>query len=292
MVFSPLVSTLLFLGVATIGQTSSIHGHGHAVHRHRGLAERVVVPIELSETRPTVSRTLHRRRSCHAPGTFSSSAATAASSTVDIVATAKTVPATTEQKTAAVEKTSTGTTVLTATTAAAGTATTSPSSSSGSGGGHQFTLVNKCSSAVKPMVVSTACGYSPRCAGAFSSALPSVGSLTAGQTTTINVPNNFVGRIFSQDGSCGAKGESCTMLEFNLDADSFYTPNSYDISNIQGFTQSIALGAAGCPTVTCTSPGCTCDNAYPIGDMTGCGSDLPVKACGKGNKAFTVVFCP
>jgi hypothetical protein len=27
-------------------------------------------------------------------------------------------------------------------------------------------------------------------------------------------------------------------------------------------------------------------------DMTGCGNDLPVKACGKGNIAFTVVFCP
>jgi len=142
------------------------------------------------------------------------------------------------------------------------------------------------------MVVSTACGYSARCADASTAALPSVGSLAAGTTTTINVPNNFVGRIFSQDGSCGAKGEDCTMLEFNLDADSFYTPNSYDISNIQGFTQSISLGAAGCSTVTCTSPSCSCENAYPIGDMTGCGNDLPVKACGKGNIAFTVVFCP
>ncbi|KAJ7140931.1 hypothetical protein C8R44DRAFT_726634 [Mycena epipterygia] len=28
------------------------------------------------------------------------------------------------------------------------------------------------------------------------------------------------------------------------------------------------------------------------GDTTGCGNDLPVKACGKGNIAVTVVFCP
>jgi hypothetical protein len=82
------------------------------------------------------------------------------------------------------------------------------------------------------------------------------------------------------------------MLEFNLDADSFYTPNSYDISNIQGFTQSISLGAEGCATVTCTDPSCSCTDAYPIGDTTGCGNDLPVKACGKGNIPFTVVFCP
>ncbi|KAJ6456418.1 hypothetical protein C8R45DRAFT_844999, partial [Mycena sanguinolenta] len=150
----------------------------------------------------------------------------------------------------------------------------------------------QCSSAVQPVVVSTACGYSPRCADASTAPLPSPGSLGAGKTTTITVPNSFVGRIFAQDGSCGAEGESCTMLEFNLDADSFYTPNSYDISNIQGFTQSISLGAEGCATVTCTDPSCSCTDAYPIGDTTGCGNDLPVKACGKGNIPFTVVFCP
>ncbi|KAF8129091.1 hypothetical protein K438DRAFT_2032593 [Mycena galopus ATCC 62051] len=72
-------------------------------------------------------------------------------------------------------------------------------------------------------------------------------------------------------------------------ADSFYTPNSCDISN---FTQSISLGAEGCDTVTCTSANFSCEDAYPIGDMTGCGNDLPVKVCGAGNIAFTVVFCP
>ncbi|KAF8138030.1 hypothetical protein K438DRAFT_1478998, partial [Mycena galopus ATCC 62051] len=161
--------------------------------------------------------------------------------------------------------------------------------------GHEFTLTNKCSSAVRPVVVSTACGYSPRCSDAFTGSLPSPGSLAAGATTTITIPDNFVGRLFAQDGSCGAEGESCTMLEFNLGtarAALLLHPNSYDISNIQGFTQSISLGAEGCDTVTCTDANCSCENAYPIGDTTGCGDDLPVKACGAGNKAFTVVFCP
>ncbi|KAJ6526958.1 hypothetical protein DFH09DRAFT_1187210 [Mycena vulgaris] len=298
MVFAPLVSTLFVLGLTAIVQTTSIHGN--SVH-HRGLSQRVAHPVELIERHP-VSRKINRRRSCNAPGISSSiSTAVAPSSTINVATTKQEVAETTTT----LEKTSTSTTekhtapTTTATTAATTTAastetgtTSSGSSSSSSSGGHQFTLINKCSNAVKPVVVTTACGYSPRCSDASTAAMPSIGSLAAGGTTTINIANNFVGRIFAQDGSCGAKGEDCTMLEFNLDADSFYTPNSYDISNIQGFTQSISLGAAGCSTVTCTSPSCTCENAYPIGDMTGCGNDLPVKACSKGNKAFTVVFCP
>ncbi|KAJ7762550.1 hypothetical protein B0H16DRAFT_1311828 [Mycena metata] len=237
---------------------------------------------------------MHRRRSCKAPGVSSTLTTSTAISTTETSSTNAEVKTTV---TAAVTKLTTaeGTTTATKQTTAAVTtaaASTGTAASTSSSGGHQFTLTNKCSSAVKPVVVSTACGYSPRCADAFTAALPSPGSLAAGGTTTITIPNDFVGRIFAQDGSCGAKGESCTMLEFNLDADSFYTPNSYDISNIQGFTQSISLGAAGCSTVTCTSPSCGCENAYPIGDMTGCGNDLPVKACGKGNIAFDVVFCP
>ncbi|KAJ7140948.1 hypothetical protein C8R44DRAFT_603999 [Mycena epipterygia] len=255
-----------------------------------------------------VARKIHRRRSCNAPGISSASAAAApslstASLSTPSLSTAIDTSITKEEAktTSTAEKTSTSTSTIrtaakdtTTTTAAAASTETSPtSSSSSSSGGHQFTLINKCSSAVKPVVVSTACGYSPRCSDASTAAPPSVGSLEAGQTTSITIADNFVGRIFAQNGKCGAKGEDCTMLEFNLaDADSFYTPNSYDISNIQGFTQSISLGAAGCSTVTCTNPSCTCDNAYSIGDTTGCGNDLPVKACGKGNIAFTVVFCP
>ena len=32
------------------------------------------------------------------------------------------------------------------------------------------------------------------------------------------------GRVFNQIGSCGTKGEGCTMTEFNLDTGSLYTP--------------------------------------------------------------------
>lgn len=46
------------------------------------------------------------------------------------------------------------------------------------------------------------------------------------------------------------------MLEFNLDSGSEFTPQAYDISNIQGFTQSISVGADGCATATCTSASC------------------------------------
>ncbi|KAJ7354483.1 hypothetical protein DFH08DRAFT_985098 [Mycena albidolilacea] len=283
MVSSTLASTFLVLGLAAIAQSSSIHGP--AVH-HRGVAERIAHSIEFGERQAPAGK-LNRRRSCKAPG--SSFAAPTGEFTTS------TVSHTTTKATAKTTSTATGTIITTphntvATTAAS--TNTDTSSSTSSSGGHQFTLVNKCSNAVKPVVASTACGYSPRCADASTAAMPSPGSLAAGETTTITIPNKFVGRIFSQDGSCGAKGESCTMLEFNLDADSVYTPNSYDISNIQGFTQSISLGAEGCSTVTCTSPSCSCNDAYPIGDMTGCGNDLPVKACGKGNVPFTVVFCP
>ncbi|KAJ6616662.1 hypothetical protein B0H10DRAFT_1799153 [Mycena sp. CBHHK59/15] len=262
-------------------------------HRsHADLAERIAAhPVPHL---PIKSHRLHRRKTCKVPSSSvsSSSASSSSTSSSSPVAQAATTKSTIAAKATTAAAIAVDTTAKHTTTAAAASTTTAATSSSGSSGGHAFTLVNKCSSAVKPVVVSTACGYSPRCADAYTAALPSVGSLAAGQTTTINVPDNFVGRIFAQDGSCGASGESCTMLEFNLDADSFYTPNSYDISNIQGFTQSISLGAAGCATVTCTSPSCSCQNAYPIGDMTGCGNDLPVKACGKGNIAFTVVFCP
>lgn len=46
------------------------------------------------------------------------------------------------------------------------------------------------------------------------------------------------------------------MGEFNLDSGSFYTPQAYDISNIQGYTQSMGVKAAGCDEVRCTSPTC------------------------------------
>ncbi|KAK7444098.1 hypothetical protein VKT23_015496 [Stygiomarasmius scandens] len=162
---------------------------------------------------------------------------------------------------------------------------------------HAFTLTNKCGNAVNPIIADTRCGYSPRCDGAASFTGAQPGSLAAGASKTVTIPSNWVGRIFNQNGSCGEKGESCTITEFNLDSGDQFTPQTYDISNIQGFTQSIQIGANGCDTVTCTNANCGCSNAYPIGDTTGCQAstgtvDNPVRACGAGNIAFSVVFCP
>ncbi|KII86556.1 hypothetical protein PLICRDRAFT_259199 [Plicaturopsis crispa FD-325 SS-3] len=152
---------------------------------------------------------------------------------------------------------------------------------------HPFTLVNKCGNAINAVVADTKCGYSPRCddASAYSGAQP--GTIAAGASASITIDNAWVGRIFAQNGNCGAKGEDCTISEFNLDTGSQYTAQAYDISNIQGFTQSTSLGAAGCATSTCTSASCACTDAYPVGDTTGCGDDAPVKACGPGAIAFT-----
>ncbi|KAF5336763.1 hypothetical protein D9758_016381 [Tetrapyrgos nigripes] len=157
---------------------------------------------------------------------------------------------------------------------------------------HAFTFTNRCGNAVNPIIADTRCGYSPRCSDASSFTGAQPGSLAPGASRTVNVPNSWVGRVFNQNGACGAKGEGCTLGEFNLDSGDFFTPQSYDISNIQGFTQSIQIGAAGCATVTCTNANCGCSNAYPVGDLSGCGNDSPVRACGAGNIAFNVVFCP
>nr|ALA44973.1 thaumatin-like protein 11 [Moniliophthora perniciosa] len=152
---------------------------------------------------------------------------------------------------------------------------------------HQFTLTNRCGNTITPVIADTRCGYSPRCDGAasYTSAQPS--QMASGASQTVTVPSNWVGRIFAQNGSCGPKGEDCSVTEFNLDSGDAFTPQSYDISNIQGFTQSFQIGAAGCETVTCTSADCGCKNAYPVGDISGCGNDSPVRGCGAGNVAFS-----
>ncbi|KAK1231365.1 hypothetical protein PQX77_005527 [Marasmius sp. AFHP31] len=157
---------------------------------------------------------------------------------------------------------------------------------------HRFTITNRCGSSVNPIVANTRCGYSPRCNDAVDFTAAQPGTIGAGQSKTITIPSRWVGRIFNQNGRCGAKGESCTLLEYNLDSGDRFTPQSYDISNIQGFTQSISTGAVGCETVTCTNVNCGCRSAYPPGDLSGCGNDSPVRACGAGDIAFNVVFCP
>ncbi|KII86557.1 hypothetical protein PLICRDRAFT_259166 [Plicaturopsis crispa FD-325 SS-3] len=216
--------------------------------------------------------------------------AAAANSTSAAVATTAAISTTAK----AAATTTTAKKVTTSQVKASSTASSPAASSSGSGStsGHKFTLTNKCSNAVKPVFADTRCGYSPRCsdASSFSGAQPA--SLAAGATTTVTVDDNWVGRLFAQNGKCGASGEDCTMLEFNLDSGSQWTPQAYDISNIQGFTQSISVGADGCDTATCTSASCGCSNAYKVGDLAGCGGDEAVKACGAGNVGFNVVFCP
>ncbi|KAF8526932.1 hypothetical protein BU17DRAFT_40116 [Hysterangium stoloniferum] len=152
--------------------------------------------------------------------------------------------------------------------------------------GHQFTLTNKCGNNVQPVIADTRCGYSPRCGDAAAYSGPQPRVLGPGQSQTVTINSDWVGRIFVQNGRCGSKGESCTLTEYNLDTGNQFTPQAYDISNIQGFTQSIQLGANGCDTVTCTNANCGCSNAYPVGDLSGCGNDSPVRACGAGDIAF------
>ncbi|KAF7311723.1 Thaumatin-like protein [Mycena indigotica] len=154
-------------------------------------------------------------------------------------------------------------------------------------GSHPFTFVNKCGAPVTPVITDTRCGYSPRCADAVPFSGPQPGQLGPGQSKTVTVNARWVGRVFASHPQCGPKGESCTMGEFNLDSGDFFTPQSYDISNIQGFTDSMQIAASGCDTVTCTNANCGCRNAYPIGDLSGCGNDSPVHACGAGGIAFT-----
>ncbi|KAF7292103.1 Thaumatin-like protein 12 [Mycena indigotica] len=159
-------------------------------------------------------------------------------------------------------------------------------------GSHPFTFVNKCGSTVNPVIADTRCGYSPRCGDAASFSGQQPGQIGAGQRKTVNIDARWVGRIFNKRGQCGPKGESCTLGEFNLDTGDQWTPQAYDISNIQGFTDSIQISANGCDTVTCTNANCGCRNAYPIGDTSGCGNDSPVRGCGAGAVPFTITFCP
>ncbi|KAF8896129.1 hypothetical protein BD779DRAFT_1639520 [Infundibulicybe gibba] len=166
---------------------------------------------------------------------------------------------------------------------------------------HKFTIVNKCATGLQPIIADTSCGYSPRCNTPGSGGVPNParpftggqpGFLAPGASTTVTVNERWNGRIVGQDGRCGAAGESCTMAEFNLDTGSVWTPQAYDISNIQGYTHPMSISVSGCDTVTCLIADCGCKNGYAIGDLTGCGNDSPVRGCSAGSKAWTVTFCP
>lgn len=89
----------------------------------------------------------------------------------------------------------------------------------------------------------------------------------------------------------------------------------YDISNIEGFSVGQKIEASGGQTVSCTSAGCDCTQAYGVGseshpqlhlhddsslffvDTAGtcAGSsvvDRAVRATGTANAAFTITYCP
>ncbi|KAF9445508.1 hypothetical protein P691DRAFT_734869 [Macrolepiota fuliginosa MF-IS2] len=166
---------------------------------------------------------------------------------------------------------------------------------------HTFTFKNNCGSNIQPVIANVNCGYSPRCSTPGSGGVPNPAisyngpqphSLAHGASQTLTINRQWNGRIFAQNGKCGAKGESCTMTEFNLDTGNNFTPQAYDISNIQGFTQSISIAVNGCDTVTCTNVNCGCTSAYPPGDLSGCGNDSPVRGCSAGDHSWTVTFCP
>ncbi|CAK5266521.1 unnamed protein product [Mycena citricolor] len=159
-------------------------------------------------------------------------------------------------------------------------------------GSHPFTFVNRCGGPITPVIADTKCGYSPRCGDAASYSGPQPGAIAPGASATYNINTAWVGRVFASHPQCGPKGESCTLGEFNLDTGSQFTAQAYDISNIQGFTDGMAISAAGCAGVSCPNVNCGCTQAYAPGDLSGCGADLPVRACGPGSVAFTVTWCP
>ncbi|KAJ7745567.1 hypothetical protein DFH07DRAFT_748780, partial [Mycena maculata] len=153
-----------------------------------------------------------------------------------------------------------------------------------------FTLKNNCANDIQPVIANARCGYSPRCANATSYTGAQPGSILAnGGSVPVTIPSAWVGRVFANTPACGASGENCTITEFNLDTGSNYTAQNYDISNIQGFTQSVQISSDLCPThtVTCTNANCGARLFPNIVLTTGCGGDHPVQACGPGDVQFT-----
>jgi len=152
--------------------------------------------------------------------------------------------------------------------------------------GHEFTLHNKCSYSV-PLHVNNWANVPYKG--------PQPGTLRAGEIKKITMPTGWDGRICHAVGGCGKSCfGKCSMTEFNLDTGNKFTPQAYDISNIQGFTvpQAIVPTDKSCDSVHCLHANCACSQAYPVGDTTGCGDDFPVKACGAGNKAMDIIYCP
>ncbi|KAG8770386.1 hypothetical protein FRC12_004294, partial [Ceratobasidium sp. 428] len=118
--------------------------------------------------------------------------------------------------------------------------------------------------------------------------------VSAYSSRSISVPDGWDGRVCDKTASGVCANScygSCSMVEFNMNAGGL---NYYDISNIQAYSVAQAVSSS-CGSVTCTSAGCPCNQAYRPGDTSGtCGGtgpvDQAVRACGGGD--FTITYCP
>ncbi|QRV79694.1 pathogenesis-related protein PR5K (thaumatin family) [Ceratobasidium sp. AG-Ba] len=118
--------------------------------------------------------------------------------------------------------------------------------------------------------------------------------IPAKSSKTITIPDGWDGRICDKTASGVCANNcygSCSMTEFNMNAGGL---NYYDISNIQAYSVPQSISSS-CGSVTCTSAGCPCNQAYRPGDTSGtCGGtgpvDQAVRACAQPN--FTITYCP
>ncbi|KAM0751815.1 hypothetical protein T439DRAFT_333859 [Meredithblackwellia eburnea MCA 4105] len=164
---------------------------------------------------------------------------------------------------------------------------------------HTITLVNKCSYRIRPNFFNTPCqnracnSEERKEAKLHAFKETKVGYINPGHRKSWEVPDKWEGRVYDKkEGQCGEGGELCSHVNFDLDNDSIWIPHAYYISNMGGFTNGLQVKADGCDTVTCRTEHCSCADAYPFGDPTGCGADYPVKGCEGGATDFTIVFCP
>jgi len=168
---------------------------------------------------------------------------------------------------------------------------------------HALTITNRCGYGVQPRIASCVDLPAGTPCNGYGGGLP--GYLNPGGSETVTLPSGWNGRVFVQANSCDANtGDcystgctGCTLTEFNTDVARNGGQQYWDISNINGFTQSVSVGIGNCGSTTCTSGDCPCNQAYRRGDYSGtCGGSGPVdqavRACGAGEVPITVTFCP
>ncbi|KAG9091509.1 hypothetical protein FS749_016486, partial [Ceratobasidium sp. UAMH 11750] len=118
--------------------------------------------------------------------------------------------------------------------------------------------------------------------------------IPAHSSRSISVPDGWDGHICDKTASGVCANNcygACSMTEFNMNSNGL---NYYDISNIQAYSVAQSISSS-CGSVTCTSAGCPCNQAYRPGDTSGtCGGigpiDQAVRACGGSD--FTITYCP